>query len=79
MTDDERRIIYIYEYLFNRDVKLEEEYKEALHHCAYTRKSDPRQLYHALCAIIRYQEFTRVSGDILRILSLWGGSGGFLK
>ena len=29
MTEDERRILYIYEYLFNRDVKLEEEYKES--------------------------------------------------
>lgn len=79
MTDDERRIIYIYEYLFNRDVKLEEEYKEALFQCAFTRKSEPRHLFNALRAIIRYQEFCRFQSDLFRILSLWGGSGGFLK
>lgn len=79
MTPEERKILYIYEYLFNRDAELEHQYKDELIRCIYTRNAEPRQLFYAVMAIIRYQEFCRVQSDLFRILRLWDGSGGFLK
>lgn len=70
MTVDERKILYIQEYLYQQEYLLESDLKESVYNVCIKKKWNAdnfNKLYQAYC---NYRAFQKVSFDLRQILNL---------
>ena len=69
MTEDERKILFIYEYFFNQEVIYKMELDDAIYNICQRKKWNVDNFNAVIKAFFSYRTFQKVSKDVCQILS----------